>query len=176
MNTRVQAQLLRGSTAQNDAYTGRPGELSVDTELGQLRLHDGVIPGGKRLPFPFVGDAYISGSLIVVNGQARTVRYDNGEQSGSFSVNWNNGNHQSITLTGSVDLTFTNGGAGGVYSLELRYGGTYTVTWPLEVLWPDENNPYLTSENGKKDIFTFYHDGTYYNGQTFGNNYLIVRP
>lgn len=39
-------QHKRGTTAQNDAYTGRPGEITVDTELNQLRLHDGVSPGG----------------------------------------------------------------------------------------------------------------------------------
>lgn len=39
-------QHKRGTTAQNDTYTGRPGEITVDTELNQLRLHDGVSPGG----------------------------------------------------------------------------------------------------------------------------------
>lgn len=39
-------QFLRGNTAQNNAYTGQPGEITVDTELNQIRLHDGVTAGG----------------------------------------------------------------------------------------------------------------------------------
>lgn len=39
-------QFLRGNTAQNNAYTGQPGEITVDTELNQIRVHDGVTPGG----------------------------------------------------------------------------------------------------------------------------------
>lgn len=40
-------QLLRGSTAGNDAFTGKSGELTVNTDTGALRVHDGVTPGGR---------------------------------------------------------------------------------------------------------------------------------
>lgn len=39
-------QLRGGTTAQNQAFTGASREISVDTELWQLRLHDGVTAGG----------------------------------------------------------------------------------------------------------------------------------
>jgi hypothetical protein len=39
-------QLRRGTTAQNNAFTGTVGELSVDTTLNNLRLHDGSTAGG----------------------------------------------------------------------------------------------------------------------------------
>jgi len=39
-------QFIRGNTAANDAYTGPNGSLSVDTEANNIRLHDGVNPGG----------------------------------------------------------------------------------------------------------------------------------
>lgn len=45
----TQLQLLRGTEAQNDAYTGSPGELTVDTTNNLLRLHDGVTPGGHLI-------------------------------------------------------------------------------------------------------------------------------
>lgn len=41
-----QLQLRRGTTAENNAFTGAVGELTVDTTLDQLRLHDGVTAGG----------------------------------------------------------------------------------------------------------------------------------
>lgn len=39
-------QLYRGTTAQNEAYTGSTGELTMDTTTNQLRLHDGSTAGG----------------------------------------------------------------------------------------------------------------------------------
>ena len=39
-------QLYRGTTAQNDAYTGSAGELTMDTTTNELRLHDGSTAGG----------------------------------------------------------------------------------------------------------------------------------
>lgn len=39
-------RLKRGTTAENDSYIGQDGEISIDTELSQIRLHDGVTLGG----------------------------------------------------------------------------------------------------------------------------------
>ena len=41
-------QFRRGSTAQNNAFTGAAGELSVDTTLGTVRVHNGIA-GGNTL-------------------------------------------------------------------------------------------------------------------------------
>lgn len=38
-----------GTTATNDEYIGKPGELTADTERNELRFHDGVTPGGVVL-------------------------------------------------------------------------------------------------------------------------------
>ena len=40
-------QILRGTTAQNDAYIGSVGELTMDTEKCEIRIHDGTTIGGK---------------------------------------------------------------------------------------------------------------------------------
>lgn len=42
----IQVQLRRGTTAQNNAFTGAVGEVTVDTTVGGLRVHDGVTAGG----------------------------------------------------------------------------------------------------------------------------------
>lgn len=39
-------QLRRGTTAQNNAFTGLAGELTMDTESKTLRIHDGETLGG----------------------------------------------------------------------------------------------------------------------------------
>ncbi len=42
-------QLRRGTTAQQDNFTGMPGEVTYDTEAKTLRVHDGVTLGGYAL-------------------------------------------------------------------------------------------------------------------------------
>lgn len=41
-----QVQLLRGTTAQNGAFTGEEGALTYDTDKKKLRVHDGSTLGG----------------------------------------------------------------------------------------------------------------------------------
>lgn len=42
-------QLRRGTTAQNDTFTGAAGEVTVDTDRESLRVHDGSTMGGKEI-------------------------------------------------------------------------------------------------------------------------------
>ncbi|MDE5615305.1 MAG: hypothetical protein K2I81_00525 [Alphaproteobacteria bacterium] len=42
-------QIRRGTSAQNDNFTGLPGELSFDTDAKTLRVHDGECLGGYPL-------------------------------------------------------------------------------------------------------------------------------
>ena len=42
-------QLRRGTTAENAAYTGSVGELTVDTTLNKVILHDGSTAGGTTV-------------------------------------------------------------------------------------------------------------------------------
>lgn len=39
----------RNTTAENDGYTGPDSQIVVDSERYELRLHDGVTPGGHRI-------------------------------------------------------------------------------------------------------------------------------
>jgi len=49
MTTTYNKQLLlkRGNTAVSSAYIGPVGEVTVDTDLDTIRVHDGVTPGGR---------------------------------------------------------------------------------------------------------------------------------
>jgi hypothetical protein len=35
-------------------------------------------------------------------------------------------------------------------------GTVRNITWPASFKWPDNNDPFLTSGNGKKDVFCFF--------------------
>jgi len=42
-------QFRRGTTAQNNAFTGAAGEITVDTDKNTLIMHDGTTAGGHTL-------------------------------------------------------------------------------------------------------------------------------
>lgn len=45
----TQVQLRRGTTAQNNDFTGAEAEVTVDTTTHTLRVHDGTTVGGFTL-------------------------------------------------------------------------------------------------------------------------------
>lgn len=49
-----QWQIRRGTTAENDGFTGAEGEITMDTDKKQLRVHDGSTQGGAGIIDPIV--------------------------------------------------------------------------------------------------------------------------
>ena len=49
MSTAKQVKMRRGSTLENDLFTGAEGEVTVDLTIGALRVHDGALLGGHEL-------------------------------------------------------------------------------------------------------------------------------
>jgi hypothetical protein len=45
----TQLQFRRGTTTQNNAFTGAVGEISIDTDLNTMRVHDGSTAGGEEV-------------------------------------------------------------------------------------------------------------------------------
>jgi hypothetical protein len=46
----TQVQFRRGTTSQNNAFTGAQGELTIDTQAWNIRIHDGTTAGGRQVP------------------------------------------------------------------------------------------------------------------------------
>lgn len=65
-----QLQLRRGTTAQNDTFTGAVGELTYNTDDGSLISHDGVTAGG----YPGGGYLYAPGAAVS-NVQAKLQEF-----------------------------------------------------------------------------------------------------
>lgn len=45
----IRVQFLRGSATNNDTYAGRAGELTIDSDQWNLRIHDGSTKGGHAV-------------------------------------------------------------------------------------------------------------------------------
>jgi hypothetical protein len=55
----TQVQFRRGTTTQNNAFTGAIGEITYDTQVKTLRLHDGTTAGG--------------GAVVTINAGTQTL-------------------------------------------------------------------------------------------------------
>jgi len=83
-----------------------------------------------------------------------------------------NGTFQYITLTGNATITMPTAAAGKSFILLLAQDatGSRTVTWST-VVWPGGTAPTITSTASKKDLFSFFSDGTNWYGATISQNY-----
>lgn len=111
--------------------------------------------------------------LDVNAAQARCVEYDAGNFTGAKTVDFNNGNNQKFTLTGSSTLTLSNPLAGTWYQFRIIQGGagSYTVTWPATVKWQGGIAPTLTTSVGYTDVIALFYNGTNYLALVVGLNW-----
>ena len=90
----------------------------------------------------------------------------------AITVNLANGTIQKLTLTGNATITMPTATAGKSFVIILAQDGTgsRTVTWST-VVWPSATAPTITSTASKRDILSFFSDGTSWFGTTIGQNY-----
>ena len=61
-------QLRRGNTAENDAFTGAVGELTVDTQTVSVRVHDGTAGGKDLMRADMSNDSFADGDITIAEG------------------------------------------------------------------------------------------------------------
>jgi hypothetical protein len=90
----------------------------------------------------------------------------------AITVSLANGTVQNLTLTGNATITMPTAVAGKSFIIILSQDatGSRTVTWST-VSWPSATAPTITSTASKKDIYSFFSDGTNWYGVTVGQNY-----
>lgn len=115
-----------------------------------------------------IGTSVPGAALQVNNIITFFNEYSNGSQSSNYTVNWSNGDKQSITLAGNITITF-NAPAAGVGTFTLRLiqdgSGTRLVTWAASsgsVKWPGGTAPTLSTAAAAVDIVSCLYNGTNY--------------
>lgn len=142
-------QFRRGTTAQNNSFTGAAGELTVDTSLGTIRIHNGVAGGNtlasidavqtlsnKTLSTPTVTGTLTSNGLINTSGNIICASISAGTYVG-LSSNKINTNASNVTVETSYVNVAINGsniasiGAAGIMPTANASGslGSTTVRW-----------------------------------------------
>ena len=90
----------------------------------------------------------------------------------AITVDLANGTVQNLTLTGNATITMPTAVAGKSFIIILSQDatGSRTVTWST-VSWPSATAPTVTSTASKRDIYSFFSNGTSWFGTTIGQNY-----
>lgn len=140
-------------------------DLSITATATELNYVDGVTSAIQtqldgKVGSSYTGDVDITGELIVDSYNETYAAVTS--TSNATTVNCENGNAFSHTLTENTTFTFSNPpttGTAYTFSLEViqdASGSGYTVTWPTSVDWPSATAPTLTATASAKDVFVFY--------------------
>ena len=119
-------QFRRGTTAQNNSFTGSAGEVSVDTSIDTLRVHDGSTAGGFE---------------ITSNAATQTLTNKTIDASNNTLSNIGNSSLTNSAIAVTDGSTSTNVALGGTLTIqgttnEVEVGessGTITVGLPDDV-------------------------------------------
>jgi len=94
------------------------------------------------------------------------AEYDNGTKAAAFTIDWNNGQKQKVTLNSTgMQITFTDPIGVGNFILKLVQDdttGSRTVLWPSGTLFVGSATPTLSTDTDAIDIAAIYFDGTDY--------------
>jgi|ETNmetMinimDraft_4_1059912.scaffolds.fasta_scaffold06710_2 cytoskeletal protein CcmA (bactofilin family) len=112
----TQVQFRRGTTTQNESFTGAVGELSVDTTLDTVRVHDGSTAGGIRLAK--YSEIQAGDITAVVAGTGLS----GGATSGSATVNLSHLGLESLSDPNADEIIFWDDSAGATAFLDLGTG------------------------------------------------------
>lgn len=90
--------------------------------------------------------------------------YSIGTTSGAVTLNFNNGNIQTVTLTANTTFSFSNvpstSNRSIGFMLIVTNGGTGLITWPSGTKWPGGTIPALTTSGRDRVIFFTENGGT----------------
>lgn len=158
-------QLLRGTTVQNDAFTGSAGEITVDTQKHELRVHDGSTQGGHIIYTKLDVDTALSSKTntdmdnLSATGEARftakaNVALDNLTSTGANIGNWSSNVTNCITeIPQDIKLELNNG------TLTLKAGSKVYVPNGVgvfdEVVIENDISTTITNYGSQNNIFVF---------------------
>jgi hypothetical protein len=115
----TQVQFRRGTTVQNNAFTGAQGEITIDTDLKTLRLHDGTTAGGGSTLVTLAGTQTLTNKTLSTGstwtGSAVGLAYGGTGSSLSASngaVTYSTASGLALTAVGTSGQVLTSAGAG----------------------------------------------------------------
>lgn len=97
----IDIKFKRGTAAQNNNFTGAPGEISIDTDQGTIRVHDGSTKGGNIV----VSDNYAAATYVVSGGNPGHAWHANTTTNVPVADVINEPNNKSVVAANNVGTT-----------------------------------------------------------------------
>jgi hypothetical protein len=155
------------STSNLDSGTDSPALARANIKSAVDNLNSLVAEFNVSTPADYQVLQYAGN--VWVNQQPQLKRYSepvhsHGSTSGNITVNYNNGNFQTITATGNIALTFTNAPDAGTVTLLVTHGDSVVATFSNANVKYSGNVRSLTSTAATDMIVATTVDtgGTYY--------------
>ena len=118
----TQVQFRRGTTSQNNAFTGAQGELTIDTDVWTFRIHDGTTAGGRIVPTLTATQTFTNKTLGSNSSWAgNSISLSYGGTGTSLSAT-----PGAVAYSASSSIAFSLAGTAGQV---LTSGGTNSPTW-----------------------------------------------
>lgn len=153
-NGAKQVQLRRGTTAQHGSFTGAPGEVTVDTDLNVLRVHDGATAGGHRTQ-PYDAD---TAKTDVAQQWTAPQRADKTALTHNTGANFSTKQNFTATVNGSA-FTIANPSNAPNDGQVIKIFVTFSTTHGLSFGNKFKTTGYTPSAtSGKKDVCIFEYD------------------
>ncbi len=151
---------VRSGTADVLVTPGTAAAVNTGTSGATIPLLNGVNTFSAKQTYS--AGQYISGGAI------ESLVYSNGNSGTSKALNLDNGNLQSITITGAVAITQTAPAHPGSYTLIVTQDGTGYVYSLSGITWAGGVAPTYSTAAGKIDMFDLIYNGTTW----FGFGYI----
>ena len=164
-------QFRRGTTSQNNSFTGAVGEVSVDTDKDTLRVHDGSTAGGFEVVTTAATQTLTNKTIpthaVFTAAQefTATQNFNATALTDASTIAWDASANQvtSVTLGGNRTLgAATNQVDGGVYVLSVIQDGTgsRTLSFNSNYKFTGGAAPTLTTTASARDVIVFLSNGT----------------
>lgn len=167
----TQVQFRRGTTTQNNAFTGANGELSIDTDVKTIRLHDGVTGGGASIMLntttaqTALNKTFSTGSIW--NGNPVALAYGGTGASlsavaGAVAYSGNSG--LALSAAGTSGQVLVSGGSGApvwVNTSVLTTGTAQTATLATNIAGGSAGQLIIQADTGVSTFITAGAEGTF---------------
>jgi hypothetical protein len=167
----TQVQFRRGTTTQNNAFTGAIGEITYDTEIKTLRLHDGSNAGGGAIVVNTASAQTLTNKTLstgsVWNGNAVALGYGGtgaALTAVAGAIAYSTGSALALSSAGTSGQVLTSGGSGSptwVNAASITAGTATNATYATNINGGSAGQLIIQQDTGLTTFITAGASGTF---------------
>jgi hypothetical protein len=174
----TQVQFRRGTTTQNNAFTGAIGEITYDTEIKTLRLHDGSNAGGGAIVVNTASAQNLTNKTLstgsVWNGNAVSLAYGGtgaALTAVAGAIPYSTGSALALSSAGTSGQVLTSGGSGAptwVNAASITAGTATNATFATNINGGSAGQLVIQQDTGLTTFITAGASGTFLRSEGAG--------